>query len=260
MISTYLKNKILDHILKVASYTPPTHIYIALSTADPLADGSGLAEPSGGSYARVICDDWTLAALRRTRNADELNFVKSTGAWGLMTHYAVMDALTDGNMLACGALADSRSCVTGNDFSIKAGDIEVDINTGDMSNYLANAILDHVFINTVYTPPAHIYVAGATETIYDSSTGTTIVEPDDSAYAREQFDTWNTASAGASSNDGDIDFDNATESQGIITDVALVDALTVGNLLIYGKLTTAQEINAGGNLEFADESLDIVMA
>ena len=259
MISTYLKNNILDHVLKVTNYTPPTHIYIALSTADPLADASGLAEPSGGSYARIICDDWVLATLRRTRNADELNFVKSTGAWGLLTHYAVMDDLTDGNMLAYGALADSKSCVTGDDFSIKAGDIEEYINAGNMSNYLANAILDHVFINAAYTPPAHIYVAGATETIYDSSTGATIVEPDDSAYAREQFDTWNTASAGASSNDGDVTFDEATESQGTITDVALVDALTVGNLLIYGKLTTAQEINAGGNLEFADEVLDVVM-
>lgn len=259
-LSTYLQNKVSDHILKVASYTPPTHIYIGLSTADPLADGSGLAEPSSGAYARVLCDDWEIANIRKTRNAIELVFPTASNSWGTMTHWAAFDAITGVNMLAFGALASPKSIVTGQAFSIKAGDIEVAFKTGKMSTYLANAVLDHVFLNDAYTPETHIYVALSTETIFDSDTGSTITEPDDAAYARIQMDTWNTASGGASSNDGVIAFPKPTESWGIITYVALIAALTAGNVLLFGALTTPQEVNAGDDpVEFADKALDITL-
>ena len=42
--SNYWENKILNHIFGKSSYTPPA-IYVGLSTADPLDNASGLAEP-----------------------------------------------------------------------------------------------------------------------------------------------------------------------------------------------------------------------
>ncbi len=258
--SIYAQNKTLDHILKVAPYTPPTHIYIGLSTANPLADASGLAEPSGGSYARIQCDDWVLASQRKTSNASELIFATATGAWGNITHWAIFDTISAGNMLAFGELADSKSGVNATVFSIKAGQIDVEFNTGNISTYLANAILNHVFINATYTPPTHIYVGLAIETIFDSDTGSTITEPADASYSREQFDTWNTASAGASSNNGDIEFAEPDVSWGTATYVALLDALTVGNMLLYAALATAKEINAGdAPISVADEALAITL-
>jgi len=258
--STYAQNKILDHILKVAAYTQPTHLYVALSTTDPLASGSGITEPSGGSYARKICDDWVLASQRKTSNASELVFATATGAWGLLTHWAIFDHISAGNMIAFGQLADSKSGISGTVFSIKAGQIDVAFDTGAISTYLANAILNHVFINTAYTPPTNIYIALATETIFDSDAGSTITEPSGGAYARINLNTWHTASLGASSNAGSIDFAEASASWGTVTDVALIDALTVGNLLLYSELTAELEINSGDTpISFADEALDITL-
>jgi hypothetical protein len=51
--SNYLENKLLDHAFRNTSYTPPSAVYVALSTADPGEDGSTIAEPSGNNYARV---------------------------------------------------------------------------------------------------------------------------------------------------------------------------------------------------------------
>ncbi len=258
--STYAQNKILDHILKVASFTQPTHLYVALSRANPLADGSGIDEASSGSYARKICDDWDIASQRKTRNAVELVFATPTGAWGTLTHWAVYDALSGGNMIAFGALTATKSVATGNVVSVKAGDIEIGIASGEMSTYLANKILDHTFINSAYTPATNIYCALATETIYDSDTGSTITEPTTGGYARINHNDWNTASSGASSNDGAIEFGEPSASQGTASDVALVDALTNGNMLLYGVLDNAVEINAGDTpISFADEALDVTL-
>jgi hypothetical protein len=257
--STYLQNKILDHILKVASYTPATHLYLGLSAADPLEDGSGLSEPSSGAYARVIVDDFEIANLRKTRNATELVFTAASNSWGTMTHWAIFDHISSGNMLAFGALYESKSVITGTVVSVHAGDIEVAFNTGAISTYLANAILDHVFKNDAYTPATHIYVALATETIFDSDTGSTITEPEDT-YARVLQDDWNATVEGASSNDGDIQYEEPEVSWGEITDIALVDALTAGHILLFGALTTPLEVNAGDDpVEFADEAVDITL-
>jgi hypothetical protein len=144
--------------------------------------------------------------------------------------------------------------------SIKAQDIEIAIASGKMSTYLANKILDHIFINDTYTPPTNIYVGLATETIYDSDTGSTITEPTTGGYARINHNAWNIASSGASSNDGAISFAEPSASQGTAVDTALIDALTAGNLLLYGVLDNAVEINAGDTpFSFADEALDITL-
>ena len=79
-LSDYAEGKLLDHVLKVAAFTVPTNIYIALSTADPLDDGSGLTEPSGGAYARVLCNTWDTAASRKTANTNQANFPAATGS------------------------------------------------------------------------------------------------------------------------------------------------------------------------------------
>jgi len=124
--ANYLENKVLDHITGKTSYAKPT-VYIGLSTADPTDDASGLAEPSGNNYARVTTSgsDWDASAAGATSNAAAITFPKASGSWGTVTHFALFDAVTSGNMLAYGALSASEA-VTANDqlrFSTGALDI-----------------------------------------------------------------------------------------------------------------------------------------
>jgi len=122
----YLENELLDHVMGKGSYTPPT-IYVALSTADPQDDASGLAEPSGNGYARkqTAAADWNVAASGATDNANDITFAQATGSWGTITHFALMDAATAGNMLMHGALTASKTIGNGDTAKFAAGDLDI---------------------------------------------------------------------------------------------------------------------------------------
>jgi len=124
----YWENEILDHVFGKGSYTPPT-IYVALSTAEPGDDGSALSEPSGNGYARqsTSASDWNAAAGGALDNANEITFAEATGDWGNMTHFALMDAASGGNLLAHGALSASKSIGSGDTANIAAGDLDVSL-------------------------------------------------------------------------------------------------------------------------------------
>ena len=258
-LSDYSENELLDHVLKVGAYTQPTNIYVALSTADPLDTGAGISEPVGNGYARKVHNAWDAAAARLTENTGVVTFAQATGSWGTITHYALFDAITAGNMLAHGSLTTSKAIVSGNTPSIADGEIDISFNAGAISNYLANALLDHMFKNTAYTVPTNLYVALSTATITDSDTGTTITEPSGNAYARKVYNTWDTAAAGASANSSAITFATPTGSWGLITYSALIDALTLGNMLLYGTATPNQTPDNGDTVEYPTGDYDVAM-
>jgi len=124
--SDYLENALLDHLFGKAAYTAPT-IYVGLSTADPLDDGTGLAEPVGNGYARVAtaATDWSAASSGVTTNATTITFPQATGLWGTVTHFALFDASTGGNLLASGALTTAKSPDVGDTPSFAAGSLTV---------------------------------------------------------------------------------------------------------------------------------------
>jgi len=126
--SDYWENKILDHIFGKTSYTPAT-IYVGLSTADPLDDASGLAEPSGNGYARVqtAASDWNVATNGTVDNANDITFPEATGSWGTITHFALFDAATGGNILAHGALSASKTIGSGDTAKFDVGGLDVSL-------------------------------------------------------------------------------------------------------------------------------------
>jgi hypothetical protein len=127
--SNYLELELLDHVFGCGnrSYTPPTNIFVALSTADPGEDGSGMAEPTGNNYARksTAYTDWTVAASGALENANAVTFNEASGSWGTIAHFALFDALTGGNMLGYGELAVAKLVGAGDTIQFAAGDIDV---------------------------------------------------------------------------------------------------------------------------------------
>ena len=126
--SDYWENKILDHIFGKGSYTSPT-IYVGLSTVDPTDDGSGLAEPSGNGYARTqtSASDWNAASNGSLDNASDITFAQATGSWGTITHFALFDAVTAGNMLAHGVLSQSKTIGNSDTARFQAGDLDISL-------------------------------------------------------------------------------------------------------------------------------------
>lgn len=124
--SDYLEDKVLDHVTGKTAYTKPT-CYIGVSTADPLDDGSGLAEPVGNGYARVTTagGDWDAASGGAVANAAAITFPQASGSWGTITHFAGFDAASAGNMLFHGDLAASKAVGSGDTLSFAIGDLDL---------------------------------------------------------------------------------------------------------------------------------------
>lgn len=115
--SAYLKSKVIKHVMGVASFTMPSNCYLALFTADPSAGG---AEVTGGSYVRKSLAS-SLAAESGgsiTTNAD-VNFTSMPAT--TVTHWAIFDASTSGNMLYYGNLDIPAVLLAGNTFTLKSG-------------------------------------------------------------------------------------------------------------------------------------------
>lgn len=133
---------------------------------------------------------------------------------------------------------------------------------GSFSDYLENALLDHVFEGSAYTQPVHTWIALTTHLISDSESGGNLRENSlTGAYARRVCLTWDAASGGATANTEDLTFAQATDDWGIITTFAIMDTATVdtGNILAYGTLTISKSVQSGDTPKFATGDLDITL-
>jgi hypothetical protein len=115
--STFLNNKLIDVSTGKTSYTPPT-VYVALSSTTPAVAGTGVTEPSGGSYARVTTSGatWNAAASSTTTNASAITFPTASADWASgsnMTHFVFYDAASAGNMLGFGSLTTAKAILNG---------------------------------------------------------------------------------------------------------------------------------------------------
>lgn len=111
--------------------TAPT-IYVALSTTAPAENGTGVTEPVGSGYARVATAavDWNAATAADpsvVTNANAVTFAAATGAWGTVTHFALYDAITAGNVLGSAALTASKSPTTGDTASFAPSSLSVSL-------------------------------------------------------------------------------------------------------------------------------------
>lgn len=117
------------------------------------------------------------------------------------------------------------------------------------SDFLENAILNHVFGAETYTPPTSIEVALYTVAPSDSGGGTEVTG---GGYARVSLTNnttnWPTTSSGSKSNAVEVLFPQATGSWGTIVAGALLDQL--GNILYHGNLAESKTISANDTYRF----------
>jgi hypothetical protein len=264
-LTDYAEQTVVKHIFKESAYTPAATIYLALCTASAAdtATGASMNEvANSGSYARTAIA-FGAAATRRVTQSGAVTFPAATGSWGTVTHWAIVDTNTygSGNVLAHGAFAASKSIVSGNTPSVASGDVYVEItaSTG-LTNYAANGMLDRMFRNQAFTIAAN-YVGLWTTTLADSSTGSSGTEASGTNYARVAVNpaagaspAWAAASGGATSNANAITFATAGASWGTVTDAAVLDASTLGNMLMYGTVTS-QAVASGDTVSFSSSAL-----
>jgi hypothetical protein len=99
--------------------------------------------------------------------------------------------------------------------------------------------------------PSTVYVALYTAAPNDTGGGTQV---SGGSYAR-QTAAFDAASSGATQNTGNIDFTNMPACT--VVAIGIFDALTTGNLLVWGTLATSKSLDAGDTLRIATGDLDI---
>ena len=127
--SDYLENKVLDHVLTATAYTQPGTRYLALFTANTgLETNSPSAEvsTSGTAYARQTVTFASASSGQSATNAT-VTFPTATANFGTITHVAVMDAQTSGNVLFHGAVTTSKTIETGDTFQVTSGNLTVSL-------------------------------------------------------------------------------------------------------------------------------------
>jgi hypothetical protein len=130
------------------------------------------------------------------------------------------------------------------------------------SDYLENKVLNHTLRNAAFTQPSGLYVGlftGNALTNLEAGTLTDEVSTSGTNYVRKAV-TFANAAAGTSLNNSTITFDPATLSWGNISAIAICDAVSTGNVLFYGNLTTAKQIEIGDTLQFVTNNISVSLA
>ena len=123
--TNFLETEILDHVFAGAAYTAPSTKYLALFTGAPGETGGG-TEVSGGGYARQSVAFTTSG--NTTSNNAAVEYPTATANYGTVTHVAVFDASTSGNMMAYAALSSNKTIETGDVFRVPSGDLDITLN------------------------------------------------------------------------------------------------------------------------------------
>lgn len=154
--SDFLEDKLLDHTLRysTAPYTAPSTVYVALfadsgsGASAALESGTssttgtsnwGYYEISNGSYARqtiaftaagsaggnttgTITSSGTVSFPVATADYDS-----DGGTGNVVTHIALMDNSTGGNVLFYGTLTTSKTVSSGDQFTVSSGNLSISL-------------------------------------------------------------------------------------------------------------------------------------
>lgn len=124
-LSNYLENALMNAVLRNSAYSSPATVYASLHTANPAEDASG-AEVSGGSYARQSMA-FGAPSDGVCTNSGTVTFPTATLDWGTVSHFALWDNVSGGNMLFYGALTQSKLVSNGDTFKFNIGQVTVSL-------------------------------------------------------------------------------------------------------------------------------------
>ena len=125
--SDYLEDKLLKHTFTNTAFTPPTTLYVGLFTAAPSDTGGGTEiSTSSTGYARQT-ETFAVSGTSPTEAniSSAIDFPTALADWGTITHLAVFDASTGGNMLAFSAATTSKTVATGDILRIPSGSLAI---------------------------------------------------------------------------------------------------------------------------------------
>lgn len=135
MNTTYFLNQVMGNLFHTKEDPGlPKRYYMGLSATEPGVDGSGVTEPTGNGYARVLLNGLLSAPVKGViKNSGAISFNESIGNWGVVTHYVVYDAAAGGNLLFFGDLSLSRNVEQNTVITVKTGELVISLEPPEAS-------------------------------------------------------------------------------------------------------------------------------
>jgi hypothetical protein len=127
-LSNYLANAILNYLDGDAMPSAPADVYVALFDGDPTATGSGGTEVTTTiRVAGRLAVTWGAVSSRACSNSADIDFGLAAGAADV-THIAIFDASSAGNMLMYSPVDNVRNILAGDPVVIPTGDLSANFN------------------------------------------------------------------------------------------------------------------------------------
>lgn len=132
--SSYTQDNIINALLRGVTFPLPTKTYVSLHTANPGPTGTNEVSTSNWpAYVRkdaevggAIGSGWSASSSGQSQNAKQILYPSQNGAGAVtVTHYAIWDAATTGNLLAYAALTTSRTLQPGDVFVFDVNSLTV---------------------------------------------------------------------------------------------------------------------------------------
>ena len=132
--SNYTENNVVNAILRGVTFPIPNKVYISLHTSDPTdAGGNEVDTADWPSYERqdaasggAIDTGWSVPSNGVSTNAKQIIYPGMDGEEPItITHWALYDAATGGNMLVHAALDTSRQLQPDDVFVFNTGALTV---------------------------------------------------------------------------------------------------------------------------------------
>ena len=123
--SNYLANATINATTRGVPYAPPVKVYVSLYTTDPTKDDTGSeVSGSGGTYSREELKlGMPFDGVSTNENLMQWN--TATTDWGVITHVAIHDSETGGNMLYYTPLEVPKNIEIGDQFQITVSNLKL---------------------------------------------------------------------------------------------------------------------------------------
>ena len=132
-MSSYLEEKILDHVLRNIEYTPPSTVYVGI-----VSDSATDSELEAGTLTNEITgytgDRKSVSFTAISQNGDGEAETENTALIEFesmpactIAYAIVCDAATGGNILFWGAATESKTSNSGDTHQVPAGNITIDL-------------------------------------------------------------------------------------------------------------------------------------
>jgi hypothetical protein len=285
-----LENKILNHLLRNSTYSPPAHIYIALFTTPPNDKSIGVevletkpptTEEDNPNlytgYTRIEAPAFTIGNDSIATLATTVTFPTAIIDWGEVNGIALMDDVTGGNFLFIGALDYPVTISAGETLQINSGTMGFIINLiatnysfsepkgrGGFGNWCASGMLNYILNNISFpSPGTNVWFglgSNLIETDMDWYSIISLNELTASGYARQKISgsSWSDPlELGYTHNNIEIFFGNPIATEwGKIEYFALFNASSNGDIIFWGRVIPIFLI-AGDGLAFPQGKIKI---